>query len=137
MLPALSLTMLMLFFTAVEVARVLNSRNMVAWSLLMAAFSRESDFSFLVLLQSNFTPTGQGSIQRHVSCKSGISTFFNLDEGFLRHPGFPWVLDRLCALDGSFCYFVSELFPHIWEASVIGKRQSGEAIGYLDSVACL
>ena len=34
MLPSLSLTMFMLFFTVVEVARVRNSRNMVAWLLL-------------------------------------------------------------------------------------------------------
>ena len=48
----LSLTMLMLLFSAVEVARVLNSRNMVAWSLLMAAFSRESALSCQYLFWS-------------------------------------------------------------------------------------
>ena len=37
-LPDLSLTMLMLVFTTAEVTRVRNSRNMVAWSLLLAAF---------------------------------------------------------------------------------------------------
>ena len=46
----------------------------------------------LVTLQCYFTPAGQGSVQWHISGKSGISAFFNHDEGFLRHPGFPWVL---------------------------------------------
>ena len=52
MLPSLSLTMFMLFFTVVEVARVRNSRNMVAWSLLLAAFSSGSAFSFQYLFWS-------------------------------------------------------------------------------------
>ena len=57
MLPALSLTMLMLFCTVVEVARVRNSRNMVEWSLLMAAFSRVSAFSFQYVFWSRCNPT--------------------------------------------------------------------------------
>ena len=39
MLPSLSLTMFMLFFTVVEVARVRNSRNMMAWSLYVGRVS--------------------------------------------------------------------------------------------------
>ena len=44
MLPSLSLTLFMLFFTVIEVARVRNSRNMMAWSLLLAAFSKVSAY---------------------------------------------------------------------------------------------
>ena len=44
-------------------------------------------------VQNKITPAGQGAVQWHISGKSGISGFFNHDEGFLRHPGFPWVLD--------------------------------------------
>ena len=57
MLPSLSLTMFMLLFTVVEVARVRNSRNMVAWSLLLAAFSSVSAFSFQYLFWSRCNAT--------------------------------------------------------------------------------
>ena len=40
----------MLFFTVVEVVRVRNSRNMMAWSLLLAAFSKVSALSFQYLI---------------------------------------------------------------------------------------
>ena len=53
MLPSLSLTMFMLFFTVVEVARVRNSRNMVALSLLLAAFSKVSAFSLAPIKYGN------------------------------------------------------------------------------------
>ena len=52
MLPSLSLTMFMLFFTVVEVARVWNSRNMMAWMLLLATFSKVSALSFQYLFWS-------------------------------------------------------------------------------------
>ena len=55
MLPSLSLTMFMLFFTVVEVARVRNSRNMMAWSLLLAAFSKVSALSFQYLFWSHYS----------------------------------------------------------------------------------
>ena len=57
MLPSLSLTMFMLFFTVVEVVSVRNSRNMVAWSLLLAAFSKVSALSFQYLFWSRCNAT--------------------------------------------------------------------------------
>ena len=66
MLPSLSLTMFMLFFTVVEVTRVRNSRNMVAWSFVGRVLS---GFCFLVpvlvlfSLQCYFTPAEHGYLQ--------------------------------------------------------------------------
>ena len=49
--------MFILFFTVAEVARVRNSRNMMAWSLLLAAFSNVSALSFQYLFWSRCNAT--------------------------------------------------------------------------------
>ena len=77
MLPSLSLTMFMLFFTVVVVARVRNSRNMMAWSLLLAAFSKVSALSFQCLFWSRCNATLRRRDRvlysgMHISGKSGI-----------------------------------------------------------------
>ena len=82
MLPALSLTMFMFFFTADEVARVRNSRIMEVW--LLAVFSRVPAFSF------QYFYAGETGLYMYSGIFPASLAFFNHDEGFLQHPGFPW-----------------------------------------------
>ena len=136
MLPSLSLTMFMLFFTVVEVARVRNSRNTVAWSLLLAAFSKVSAFSFQYLFWSRCNATLR---RQNMVLHSGI---FLASLAFL-HSSI--MMSDSCDTHGFLGYLID--FVHFmaasvtsclnWEAGVIGEGEGGEAVGYLDSVACL
>ena len=124
MLPALSLTMLMLFFTAVEVARVLNSRNMVAWSLLMAAFSRESAFSFQYLFWSCCKATLR---RRDKVLYSGM---FPASLAF-RHSSI--LMRDSCDTQGFLGYLIE--FVHLMAASVTSSLNCSHMSGRVVSLA--
>ena len=126
MLPSLSLTMFMLFFTVVEVARVRNSRNMMAWSLLLAAFSKVSALSFLYLFWSRCNATLR---RRDRVLYSGI---FLASLAF-RHSSI--MMRDSCDTQGFLGYLID--FVHFMAAYVTSSLNCSHISGRLGSLAKL
>ena len=124
MLPSLSLTMFMLFFTVVEVARVRKSRNMMAWSLLLAAFSTVSALSFQYLFWSHCNATYRDRV-----LYSGI---FPASLAF-RHSSI--MMRDSCDTQGFLGYLFD--FVHFMGASVTSSLNCSHISGRLGSLATL
>ena len=118
--------MFILFFTVAEVARVRNSRNMMAWSLLLAAFSNVSALSLQYLFWSRCNATLR---RRDRVLYSGI---FPASLAF-RHSSI--MMRDSCDTQGFLGYLID--FVHLMAASVTSSLNCSHISGRPGSLAKL